>query len=294
LRKFGARIEILNLCERSQLIVRAGSNTTVAAVNAVAQRRSGQFGRKRSAVLNREIRETAAGIETVGRTECTCGASLDTAQAVATMRRQRSVVMVGRCGKDEFAKEKVAPGARNYELCVATEPSKSASPRPIVLIDGGCVAESAPIRSSVRSLAHKLKQSCEALLHHLVVVAPNGVAGKMIAAEGAGIALIVVQRKTDDGLRTVNQEAGIEPLVKMVFQIRHACVVVMGKIVLPLPTSPLLYRSGRRTATNRKAEALGFGFQGCMAEEIRHIRVSIEFIGTIDTIGTIASIKNLN
>jgi hypothetical protein len=85
LRKFGARIEILNLCERSQLIVRAGSNTTVAAVNAVAQRRSGQFGRKRSAVLNREIGEAAAGIETVCRTERTRRASLDTAQAIATM-----------------------------------------------------------------------------------------------------------------------------------------------------------------------------------------------------------------
>jgi hypothetical protein len=202
--------------------------------------------------------------------------------------------MVGWCGEDEFAEEKVAPGARNDELRVASEPPESASPCPIVLIDGGCVAESAAIHPVVRNLAHILKQGCEALLHHLVVVAPYGVAGKMITAEGAGIALIVVQRKADNSLRTVNQESGIEPLVKMVFQIRHACVVVMGKIVFPLPTSPLLHRSGRRTATNRKAEALGFGFQGCMAEEIRHIRVSIEFIGTIDTIGTIASIKNLN
>lgn len=172
--------------------------------------------------------------------------------------------MVNRCGEDEFAKEKVASGARNYELRVATEPSESASPRPIVLIDGGCVAESAPIRPVVRNLTHKLKQSCEALFHHLMVIAPNGVAGKLIAAEGAGIALIVVQRKADDGLRTVNQEAGIEPLVKMVFQISHTCVVVAGKVVLPLPTSPLLHRSCGRAATNRKAEALGFGFQGCM------------------------------
>lgn len=172
--------------------------------------------------------------------------------------------MVGRCGKDEFAEEKVAPGARNDELRIAAEPPESASPCPIVLIDGGCITESASIHSTVRSLAHKLKQSCEALLHHLVVVAPNGVASKLITAEGAGIALIVVQRKADDGLRTVNQESGIEPLVKMIFQIRHACVVVMGKIVLPLPTSPLLYRSSGRTTTNRKAEALGFGFQGCM------------------------------
>jgi hypothetical protein len=172
--------------------------------------------------------------------------------------------VVNRCGEDEFAKEKVAPGVRHDELRITAEPSKSASPCPIVLIDGGCVAKSAAVHPVVRNLAHKLKQSCEAFLHHLVVVAPNGVAGKMITAEGAGIALIVVQRKADDGLRTVNQELGIEPLVKMVFQIRHACVVVMGKIVLPLPTSPLLYRSGRRTATNRKAEALGFGFQGCM------------------------------
>jgi hypothetical protein len=202
--------------------------------------------------------------------------------------------MVGRCGKDEFAEEKVAPSVRNDELRIASEPSESASPCPIVLIDGGCVAESAAIHPVVRNLAHKLKQSCEALLHHLVVVAPNGVAGKLIAAEGAGIALIVVQRKANDGLRTVNQELRVEPLVKMVFQISHTCVVVMGKIVLPLPTSPLLYRSGRRTTTNRKAEALGFGFQVFMTEEIRHIRVSIEFIGTIDTIGTIASIKNLN
>lgn len=172
--------------------------------------------------------------------------------------------MVGRCGEDEFAEEKVAPGARNDELRVATEPPESASPCPIVLIDGGCVAESATIHPTVRNLSHKLKQSCEAFLHHLVVVAPNGVAGKMIATEGAGIALIVVQRKADDSLSTVNQESRIEPLVKMVFQINHTCVVVMGKIVLPLPTSPLLYRSSGRTATNRKAEALGFGFQGCM------------------------------
>lgn len=294
MRKFGARIEILNLSERSRLIVRTSRYAAVAAINTVAQRRSGQFGRKRSAVLNRKIGETAAGIESVGRTECTCGASLDAAQAVATMRRQRCIVMVGRCGKDEFAEEKVAPSVRNDELRIAAEPPESASPCPIVLIDGGCVAESASIHSTVRSLAHILKQGCEALLHHLVVVAPNGVAGKMITAEGAGIALIVVQRKADDGLRTVNQKSGIEPLVKMVFQISHTCVVVAGKVVLPLPTSPLLYRSSGRTATNRKAEALGFGFQGCMAEEIRHIRVSIEFIGTIDTIGTIASIKNLN
>lgn len=172
--------------------------------------------------------------------------------------------MVGWCSEDEFAKEKVAPGVRNDELRIAAEPPESASPCPIVLIDGGCIAESASIHSVVRNLAHILKQNCEALLHHLVVIAPNGVAGKMITAEGAGIALIVVQRKADNGLRTVNQKLGIEPLVKMIFQIRHACMVVMGKIVLPLPTSPLLHRSSGRTTTNRKAEALGFGFQGCM------------------------------
>lgn len=79
------RIEILNLSERSRLIVRAGSNTTVATVNAVAQGRMRQFGWERSAVLNREIREAAASIESVGRTERTSGASLDATQTVATM-----------------------------------------------------------------------------------------------------------------------------------------------------------------------------------------------------------------
>ena len=203
------RIEILNLSERSRLIVRTGCNATVAAINAVAQRGGGLFGWERSAVLNREIGEAAASIKSVGRTKRPCGTSLDAAQAVATMRGKRCVVMVSRCGEDEFTEEKVASCAWHDELRIAPEPSKSASPCPIVLIDGGCVAESTPISTSVRNLSHILKQSRKALFHYLMVVATNGVAGKMIAAEGAGIALIVVQRKADDRLSTVNQKLGI-------------------------------------------------------------------------------------
>lgn len=65
--------------------MRTSRYATVAAVNAVAQGRMRQFGWERSAVLNREIREAAASIESVGRTERTSGASLDATQTVATM-----------------------------------------------------------------------------------------------------------------------------------------------------------------------------------------------------------------
>src|SRR5258708_6967337 len=95
-----------------ELVPRAGRETIVAAIDAIADRLA-EFVRDRSLVLDREIGNAAPRVELVGRGKCRGRTDLETGLAGAAMVGLGFVARQIERGGDRGAKHPGAAGARN-------------------------------------------------------------------------------------------------------------------------------------------------------------------------------------
>lgn len=136
-------MEVGLLRDLGKAVPRAGLGTAVATIDTLSHLCARLLGEV-AAVLNGEIRQTAACVERTVAEQRPRRAGIETTAAIAATRRHGAVIGISLATEDEFAEEEIGASLRDDELSATSLPTEAAAHGPIAFIDGGGVAKRRP------------------------------------------------------------------------------------------------------------------------------------------------------
>ena len=247
----------------------------------MSQFAAGALGERLAAVLNAEIGETFARVETEFSAQSLRGTDAQTAIAGAALRFHGVVVGLGGERQEEFAQEEATAGTGNDELRVFPDPSQARPPSPIAFVHRGGVGEGARggkdglgVRTAHAFVVRtqRVEKREKTRFHHLVVVLTAGIAGygqtTRTAVGTEGIGRVVVERDGHNGAHALDQQARIAAFLLVARQIAHLAVTSLGEPALAAGDMRGIHGLCGRKSAGNKAEALCLGFDVCGRKKI--------------------------
>ena len=178
--------------------------------------------RDRAAVLDGEVGQALAGIESIGLGKGPGGTGLQTARAGPAVVDGWLVVLQHEiCDDLAEEEERSQPGIN--QAGVLAPPAQTGPAGQLTLQDGCRVDVVAPLRSGIGGLDHSAPQLSQACLDNVVVVVSSGIArqGRTEGIGRGGRGLVVGHTHGDDTAGALDQVPGIASAVQVALEILH-------------------------------------------------------------------------